>query len=366
MPIHARKARNSRQIANSRKRSFQFTHFMKTQIKPITPDSISEAKKIIFDGGVVAIPTETVYGLGGNALDDSAVKKIFEVKGRPSDNPLIAHVHQDYDLLKIIDRDPPYAKKLREAFLPGPLTLVYPSTGKVSPYVSCGLNTLAVRIPSHAGAQAFLKEVDIPIVAPSANLSKHVSPTSAKHVFEDFDGKIPLILDGGAAEGGIESTVCDVTGEIPVILRPGLVTKEMIADMVGACGEYTPDFKSGEKVKSPGVLYKHYSPRCQTALYLSEETEGALAACQKALAEGKRVAVLAEGSAAFPFERLGAQILNLGNTETEMASRLYELLREAEKLADTLIAVEPIKKDGVMVGVLNRLRKACTSVDINH
>ncbi len=335
---------------------------METKIKEITPESLREAKEIIFVGGVVGIPTETVYGLGGNALDDTAVKKIFEVKGRPNDNPLIAHVHREYDLLKIVDYDPPYAKVLRDAFLPGPLTLVYPSTGKVSPFVSCGLNTLAVRIPSHEGAQAFLREVDIPIVAPSANLSKHVSPTSAKHVYDDFEGKIPLILDGGMSSGGIESTVCDVTGDIPVILRPGLITREMIADMVGACGEYTPDLNAQEKVKSPGVLYKHYSPRCQTELY--EDIQMALVACEKQ--EGKRVAILAEERVLSQLQGVNAKILNLGSTETQMASRLYGLLREAEEIADVLIAIEPKKKDGVMVGVLNRLRKACTSVDIQH
>jgi L-threonylcarbamoyladenylate synthase len=144
---------------------------------------------------------------------------------------LIAHVHTDYDLSKIIDYDPPYAKKLRDAFLPGPLTLVYPSTDKVSPYVSCGLNTLAVRIPSHEGAQAFLKAVDIPIVAPSANLSKHVSPTSAQHVFEDFDGKIPLILDGGESEGGIESTVCDDLLLPADVLNRMWVIRKQLTDM---------------------------------------------------------------------------------------------------------------------------------------
>ncbi len=312
------------------------------------------------------MPTETVYGLGGNAFDDTAVKKIFEVKGRPNDNPLIAHVHKDYDLLKIIDYDPPYAKKLREAFLPGPLTLVYPSTNKVSPYVSCGLNTLAVRIPSHEGAQAFLREVDIPIVAPSANLSKHVSPTSAQHVYEDFEGKIPLILDGGACEGGIESTVCDVTGDIPVILRPGLITREMIASVVGDCGEYTPDFTKKEKVKSPGLLYKHYSPRCQTALFQAGEQEKALMFCRTALADGKRVGVLCEQAFTSCFAQQPIKIFNLGETEEQMASRLYELLREAEKDCDLLIAVEPKKQDGVMIGVLNRLRKACVSADIPH
>ena len=337
---------------------------MKTEIKSITSDSLEEAKNIIQNGGVVGMPTETVYGLGGNAFNDDAVKRIFEVKGRPSDNPLIAHVHMDYDLTKIIDYDPPYAKALRDAFLPGPLTLVYPSTDKVSPYVSCGLNTLAVRIPSHEGAQAFLRAVDIPIVAPSANLSKHVSPTSAQHVFEDFDGRIPLILDGGESEGGIESTVGDVTGDIPVVLRPGLITREQIAAVVGACGEYKPDLSKEKKVKSPGLLYKHYSPRCETALYTAERMAEATACCQVAIAQGKRVAVLCEDGKKDGFQ--GAIVLNLGATETEMANRLYNLLREAEKVCDLLIAIEPTKQDGVMVGVLNRLRKACVSVDIQH
>lgn len=335
---------------------------MKTHIKPITPESLEEAKKLIADGEVVAMPTETVYGLGGNALDDAAVQRIFAVKGRPADNPLIAHVHEGYDLSKIIDYDPPYAEKLRKAFLPGPLTLVYPSTGKVSPYVSCGLNTLAVRVPSHEGAQAFLRAVDIPIVAPSANLSKHVSPTSARHVYEDFNGKIPLILDGGTCEGGIESTVCDVTGEIPVILRPGLITAEMIAAVVGDCGEYVPKLTAGEKVKSPGLLYKHYSPRCKTLLF--ENVADALAARKKA--SESRVAVLCEDDVTNAFDGAGVTVLRLGGTEREMAARLYDLLREAEKVCDLLIAVEPKKKDGVMVGVLNRLRKACTSVDVSH
>lgn len=309
------------------------------------------------------MPTETVYGLGGNAFDDDAVKRIFEVKGRPNDNPLIAHVHTDYDLLKIVDFDPPYAKKLREAFLPGPLTLVYPSTGKVSPFVSCGLNTLAVRVPSHEGAQAFLRELNIPIVAPSANLSKHVSPTSANHVFEDFQDKIPLILDGGVCVGGIESTVCDVTGEIPVILRPGLITREMIESVVGDCKEYEPNLSSGEKVKSPGVLYKHYSPRCRTLLYERSHKEDAL---EIALNEKERVCVLCEDSEKGYFEAQGILVLNLGKTAEEMASNLYGLLREAEKICDLLIAIKPKETQGVMVGVLNRLQKACTSSDIAH
>ena len=338
---------------------------MVTKVETITPQTIETAKEIILSGGVVAIPTETVYGLGGNAFDDGAVKKIFEVKGRPNDNPLIAHVHKAYDLLKIVDYDPPIAKKLREVFLPGPLTLVYPSTGKVSPYVSCGLNTLAVRVPAHAGAQAFLKAVDIPIVAPSANLSRHVSPTSAEHVLDDFNGKIPLILDGGAAVGGIESTVCDVTGEVPVILRPGLVTKEMIEAVVGSCEVYAPDLKAGDKAKSPGLMYKHYSPRCETALFETDELCKAVEFASAQQKSGKKVAVLCENEKIGAFEA-GAILLPLGRTEEEMAENLYALLRRAEKEAELLVAVEPQKKDGVMAGVMNRLKKACRSTDIQH
>ncbi len=339
---------------------------MKTRIEKITPASIDKAKGLLLAGEVVAIPTETVYGLGGNAFDDAAVQKIFEVKGRPGDNPLIAHVHKDFDLSTMIDFDPPYAKKLREAFLPGPLTLVYPSTGKVSPYVSCGLNTLAVRVPSHEGAQALLRAVNIPIVAPSANLSKHVSPTSAAHVYEDFEGKIPLILDGGDCVGGIESTVCDVTGAIPVILRPGLITREQIASVVGDCGEYAPDLTKKEQVKSPGVLYKHYSPRCQTMLFDEAEIEEALRTALQAKGKGERVNILCEGRWSPIFSQAGFTVLNLGSTEAEMASRLYGLLREAEKQCDLLITVEPKDVGGIMTGVLNRLRKACNSTDIAH
>ena len=341
-------------------------NMIKTKIQPIDEQSLDQAKCIILSGGVVAIPTETVYGLGGNAFDDDAVKRIFEVKGRPNDNPLIAHVHPSYDLSQIIDGEPWYAKPLRDAFLPGPLTLVYPSKNKVSPFVSCGLQTLAVRVPAHEGAQAFLRAVGVPIVAPSANLSRHVSPTSAQHVYDDFAGKISLILDGGECEGGIESTVCDCTGEYPVILRAGLITREMIEEVVGVCGVYTPNLEKGEKVKSPGILYKHYSPRCKTALYSVTQLDDAKRACLDALSFGERVAVLCESKHVAAFSMQGVQCLDLGDTNEKIASRLYKLLREAETLCDVLVAISPQDTGGVMTGVLNRLRKACVSEDIPH
>lgn len=328
---------------------------MFTQIKQINQDSLAEAKRWLESGESVAFPTETVYGLGGDARRDDSVRKIYEIKGRPSDNPLIVHVHKDFDLSSLVYDERPYAAELRRAFLPGPLTLVYKSRGTVSSLVSCGLDTLAVRVPSHAGAQEFLKFVDMPIAAPSANISKHISPVSAEHVYEDLKGKLPLILDGGRCTGGIESTVCDVTGEYPVVLRTGLVSAEMIAQVTGKCDVYIP--KSGERVRSPGMKYKHYAPKCRTRLFSAEQLNEAHEEFLSLQKKGLRVFVLCEESesGAFPEE----YVLNLGNTGKEMAANLYELLHKGEKIADVIVAIEPKKKDGVMAGVLNRLTKAC-------
>ncbi len=330
---------------------------MQTKILDINEESLKLSKKLIEEGKLVAFPTETVYGLGASAFDDEAVKSIFAVKGRPSDNPLISHVHKDFDISTLIDYDPPYAKRLREAFLPGPLTLVYRSEGKVSKYVSCGLNTLSIRVPSHTGAQEFLKYVNLPIVAPSANLSKHISPVTSGHVFEDFNGKIPLILEGGQCNGGIESTVCDVTGDIPTILRTGLITREMIASVVGDCRVY--QMKKGEKPRSPGMAYKHYSPFCRTAIFNSDEIEKAKALYREEAEKGNRPTILCEGKIAKLLSDY--QVLNLGDTDQEMAANLYYLLHEGEKRAGIIIAIEPKKQNGIMAGVINRLTRACQS-----
>ncbi len=323
---------------------------MKTEILPISEQSLELAKEIIFSGGLVAFHTETVYGLGADARNDDAVKRVFEVKGRPADNPLISHVHPDFDVTPFIDGQPPYAEKLRKAFLPGPLTMVYPSVGKVSRFVSCGLNTLSIRVPNSPTAQAFLRAVNIPIVAPSANLSKHVSPVSAQHVFDDFNGKIPLILDGGVCTGGIESTVLDCTGDVPQILRAGLVTREQIASVVGSCEVYA--MQKGEKPKSPGMMYKHYSPRCKTALCKSAEEAFLLYDAEKN-AGGNPYLLCEEGLSQ------GKNHLSLGKTPEDMAALLYARLREGESVASMIIAIEPRARGGVMDGVLNRLTRAC-------
>ena len=330
---------------------------MQTKILPIDKASLKLSRDIIERGGAVAFPTETVYGLGANAFDDGAVQNIFAIKGRPSDNPLIVHVHKDYDISKLVSFVPEYAEKLAKKFLPGPLTLVFKSENRVSKSVSCGLDTLAIRIPSHRGAQEFLKFLNIPIAAPSANISKHVSPVSAQHVFSDLNGKIELILDGGKCEGGIESTVLDCTGEVPTILRSGLITREMIADAVGDCRVYK--MKEGEAARSPGMKYKHYSPNCQTILYKFSETDKAVEEYKKQTSNGFKTYILCDDATA---KLVGAlNILNLGKNEREIASNLYAKLREAETCAQVLIAIAPEKQDGIMVGVMNRLEKACKS-----
>ena len=327
---------------------------MTTQVLSVSERSLRLAKQYISEGDVVAFHTETVYGLGADARSDSAVKHIFELKGRPQNNPLIVHVHRDFDITKLVDFIPPYARALAEAFLPGPLTMVYPSSNKVSALVSCGLDTLAVRVPSSETAQAFLRAVDIPIAAPSANVSKHISPVTAQHVFEDFSGRIPLILDGGKCEGGIESTVLDCTGETPLILRAGLVTREMVASVTGSCGVYVP--KAGEQPRSPGMAYKHYAPKCRTAFFAPEELEQAKSLYREEEERGGVPCFFCEDALARTLE--GFRVLDLGSSGEEMANRLYELLHRGEEEATLLIGVCPEERGGVYEGVLNRLTRA--------
>lgn len=333
---------------------------MNTRILSINDSSLSESKKIILGGGAVAFPTETVYGLGANAFDTLAVENIFKIKGRPNDNPLIVHVHVDYDINGLVSYIPEYAKRLAEQFLPGPLTMVYKSRGVVSSAVSCGLDTLAIRVPSHKGAQKFLKYLNLPIAAPSANLSKHVSPVTAEHVYKDLNGKIEVILDGGKCSGGIESTVLDCTGDYPVILRSGLITRQMIEKVVGKCGEYV--LKDGEKARSPGMKYKHYSPLCRTLMFENGEIDKAVSCYSANIANGVRTYILCDNSTAKRLDHGVAHILNLGETEQEVASNLYYRLREGESKADLIIAISPSQKDGIMKGVINRLTKACKSL----
>lgn len=330
---------------------------MRTEILPIDEKSLRLAKAIIDCGGAVAFPTETVYGLGVNAYDAKAIENVFAIKGRPNDNPLIVHIHKDYDLFALVTDVPEYAKRLAKAYLPGPLTMIFKSSNKVCPAVSCGLDTLAIRIPSHIGAQEFLKYLNLPIAAPSANISKHVSPVTAQHVLSDLGGRIGLILDGGKCNGGIESTVIDCTGEKPQILRSGLITREMIEAVVGSCEDYV--LKDGEKARSPGMKYKHYSPTCRTMLFDFRDLNKAVEEYEKSRRQGINAYIMCDDETA---EIINVyHVLKLGKTGEQIASNLYEKLREGEIRADLIIAIAPVEQGGVMKGVMNRLVKACGS-----
>lgn len=328
---------------------------METRILQIDKKSIAEAKDILENGGLVAMPTETVYGLAAVGTNSNAVKEIFEVKGRPQDNPLIAHIHEKFDLERLVKVEQKYVYDLLKKYTPGPLTMVFNSRGVVCKEAVCGGDTLAVRIPLHEGCRKLLRAVDMPLVAPSANISKHTSPVTAKQVYDDLNGKIPLILDGGKCSGGIESTVLDVTGKVPRILRAGLVTKEMIESTVGACD--IAEHKEGDRVKSPGVKYRHYRPHCDTAMYEKDEIDKVKERYKREIESGKIPYILCTDEYKKDFE--GYNLLLLGSGEKEIASNLYDRLLEGEKKADIIIAISMGRQDGVYLGIMNRLKKAC-------
>ena len=236
---------------------------MKTQLLKVNEDSIALGAKLIREGELVGFPTETVYGLGANALDAEAVVKIFEAKGRPQDNPLITHVSCVEEIPPLVRAIPAAAKKLMEAFWPGPMTLILPKADCIPNAVSAGLDTVGIRLPSNADARALIRAAGRPIAAPSANRSGRPSPTTALHVLEDMDGRIPLILDGGACQVGVESSVIDATGDVPVILRPGGITPEMVERVLGhvRVDEHVMSpLREGDVARSPGMKYKHYAP----------------------------------------------------------------------------------------------------------
>ena len=328
---------------------------MQTTIYPINDQTVEKAISLLNSSEVVAIPTETVYGLGAVGSDSKAVKKIYEIKGRPSDNPLIAHVHKDYDITKLVYIDQDYVYKLIKAFTPGPLTMVFRSKGVVCKEAVGGGKTLAIRFPSHQGCQQLLKALDKPVVAPSANLSKHTSPVTAIHVYNDLNGKLSMILDGGKCSGGIESTVLDCTEKVPRILRAGLITKEMIEKIVGSCE--IAEHKESDKVRSPGVKYKHYRPNCKTALYEQNQLGLVNERYEQEIKQGKRAYIMCADSLIDEFK--GKNLLLLGKTQEEIASNLYDKLLEGEKIADIIIAIAMPDEKDINLGIMNRMRKSC-------
>jgi len=335
---------------------------MLTQVKPVSPEAIKEAAQLIRKGELVGMPTETVYGLGANALDEEAVKKIFAAKGRPGDNPLIVHVSCLAEIPPLVKEIPDSAKRLMEAFWPGPMTLILPKSALIPSAVSAGLDTVGIRLPASEAARDLIRESGCPIAAPSANRSGRPSPTTAQHVFEDMDGRIPMILDGGDSEVGVESSVIDATGEVPVILRPGGITPEMVEAVLGsvAVDEHVMSpLAEGDIVRSPGMKYKHYAPKAKTVIFDGKAEHVIAAICARydeAVSAGETPAILG-----FDEHDFGNRTrISLGSVKRpqEAAARLFAALRELDERGETVALCEAVEATGIGLAVMNRMGRA--------
>lgn len=333
---------------------------MQTKVMPCDGAGIRAAADLLRRGELVGFPTETVYGLGAAALQPQAVAKIFAAKGRPADNPLIVHI-AGREMAEPVARFTPLAEKLAARFWPGPLTLVLPRRAVVPDIVTAGLDTVGLRWPSHPAAAAMIAAAGLPVAAPSANRSGRPSPTLARHVLEDLAGRVPLILDAGPVEIGLESTVVDATGALPVLLRPGKITMEELASFCGGC--LLPDGKSSERPPAPGMKYRHYAP--QGALYLAADYRAAEALRQRLLAADPAppLMLLSDASANY-FRGQGLpedEILSLGANEAEFAARLFAALREADTRRAGRIICETTKESGLGRAIMNRLARAAAA-----
>jgi len=338
------------------------------QLDALYPESelIKQAAEKIRAGGLVAFPTETVYGLGANGFDGVAVDHIFTAKGRPTSDPIILHLHSRHQLELVATDIPPLALQLAQAFWPGPLTLVLKRQPRVPENVTAGLDTVAVRVPSHPVALALLKAADVPIAAPSANRFSRPSPTTAQHVLEDLAGCIDLVLDGGPTSIGVESTVLDLTQATPTILRPGGALVEPLRVMI-------PNLQvkqrfvaedSSESMASPGMLMKHYSPNADLLLFTGPDDSQVIANMQQVaknwVAEGKSVGIMTSEEDRTHFARLPVQLAELGpRSDLDMIARnLFAGMRTLDFLGVDVILVKSFAQEGLGLAIWDRLIRA--------
>lgn len=326
--------------------------------------AVREAGQVLRTGGLVAIPTETVYGLGGDALDAHASEKIYAAKGRPSDNPLIVHIADTAALGELCDDVPEAAYKLADAFWPGPLTMIVPKSARVPYETTGGLETVAVRFPSHPAAQAIIKASGTYVAAPSANTSGRPSPTTAAHVLEDMNGRIEMIIDGGQVGIGIESTIVDLTGEVPMILRPGYITKAMLETVLGEVAVDPAIFGSlsdGIQPRAPGMKYKHYAPKGDLTI-VEGENEAVIAKINALVSEkedkGKKVAVIATDETKARYCCDIVESIGTRNDEQTIAHNLYDILRRMDEYAVDYIYSESFASGLLGQAIMNRLLKA--------
>ena len=323
-------------------------------VDPQSPDpsAIERAANILRQGGLVAFPTETVYGLGANALDSAAVGRIYKAKGRPSYNPLIVHVADEASAHRLVEGWPERASRVARAFWPGPVTLVLRKRALVPDDVTAGLDAVALRVPAHPVALALLRAAAIPLAAPSANRSTQLSPTTAAHVARSLGDSVDLILDGGPTEVGIESTVLDLRGPRAAILRPGLVGPPELEPLVGPL--VTPDEHRDDTPRpSPGMMDRHYAPRARLVLFSSREWPRIVVEADEAASAGERVGMLLRTVEAPAYHR----VEHMPNDAAQYAQRLYASLHDLDDSCD-LIYVEQVPDDTTWVGVRDRLQRA--------
>ena len=340
------------------------TKVVKIDKEQIDDEKLMEAAEILRAGGLVAFPTETVYGLGANALNEEAAKKIYAAKGRPSDNPLIAHISKPEELAPLVKEVPEAGKKLMEAYWPGPLTMIFPKSDIVPYGTTGGLDTVAIRMPSDPIANRMIALAGIPIAAPSANTSGRPSPTTAEHVYQDMNGKIEMILDGGAVGIGVESTIVDVSGPVPMLLRPGAITIEMLRetlDQVDIDPVILGPVSGDIKPKAPGMKYRHYAPKADMTLvegdmdkvvaYINEQTK-------KAEAEGKKVGIICTEESQDMYQGGNLEVIGSREHEETVAHNLFAVLRDFDARKVDCIFSESFSKDQLGQAIMNRLCKA--------
>jgi L-threonylcarbamoyladenylate synthase len=341
------------------------------KVSPVQPEpeKIKIAAQTIRDGGLVAFPTETVYGLGANALDERAVLRIFQAKNRPTDNPLIVHIANKEDVYLLAETVPSKAEILIDRFWPGPLTLLMPKSELVPAATTAGLATVAIRMPSHPIARALIAEADVPIAAPSANLAGRPSPTTAQHVWDDLSGKIEVLIDGGEVGFGVESTVLDLTADPPTVLRPGPVTVGELRQILGRVEVHpiaTAEIPAEAVIaRAPGMKYRHYAPSAEVVV-----VEGPLPRVvgkiqelwQEYQREGKRVGIMATEETAGEYQSAIVKVVGTRRNPRTVAKNLFQTFRDFDREGVDVILAEGVEISGIGLAIMNRLRKAAVRV----
>lgn len=339
---------------------------MKTLIKEIDvnkpdKDLIAVFASMLASGKTVIFPTETVYGLGANALDEEAAAKIYQAKGRPSDNPLLVHVADKEDVYDLVENIDNRAKLLMDRFWPGPLTIVFKKKDIIPDRTSGGLDTVAIRMPSDQVARDLIRQAGVPIAAPSANISGRPSPTKPEHIIRDMDGRVDGILVGGPCNYGVESTIVDLSGDVAMVLRPGSITLEMLGEVLGQVN-LDPSLKNKDdniRAKAPGMKYKHYSPQAQVYIVRAGDQEDFARRvdelCLDNAKKGLKTGVMTRSSDQHPYQ---AQVFDLGESDAEVAKNLFDSLISLDRESIDIAYVPYFEERGIGVAIMNRLKKA--------